>query len=307
MAGSSSGEGTSHGEESMSLFIAGAVSGVSEAFAVQPLDMVKTRHQLNTGLNETVYSSLVNLYREGGMGHLYRGMTPELIGMVPKTSVLYATYELVRRELSGLYGDVSWVASVAGMCAAVPEAVIVTPSQVIKVRMQAREHLGRYKTPLDCLNKTIASEGFEAMFKGLGPTLLRNGIWNTVYFGTMHKLKSYVPKSESRVVSSLITLTTGFCGAVFATCFNAPFDVVKSRFQSQLPSTDRVLPKYRNSFQTLSLIIKEEGVGSIYKGFRAKALRMGVGGAVAMTTFEIVVTIMKWEEVGGVGDDVKRS
>ena len=67
------------------------------------------------------------------------------------------------------------------------------------------------------------------MFIGLGPTIWRNSVWNTVYFGTMHKLKTYIPKSESKLGESLITLTTGFVGAVFATCFNAPFDVVKSR------------------------------------------------------------------------------
>ena len=144
-------------EESISLFIAGAFSGTCEAFAVQPLDMVKTRHQLNPGLNETVYMTLLNLYKEGGIVRLYRGMTPELIGMVPKTSVMYASYEIVRRELSNSYGDVSWVAASAGLCASIPEAIIVTPSQVIKVRMQAREHLGRFKTPLDCFRKTISA------------------------------------------------------------------------------------------------------------------------------------------------------
>lgn len=142
------------------------------------------------------------------------------------------------------------------------------------------------------MNK-LSSEGFGAMFNGLGPTILRNGIWNTIYFGTMHMMKSYIPRTESRVGSSLITLSTGFLGAVFATCFNAPFDVVKSRFQSQLPATDAVPLKYRNSFQTLSLIIKEEGIASMYKGFKPKALRMGIGGAIAMTTFEFVVAVLK--------------
>jgi solute carrier family 25, member 33/36 len=67
------------------------------------------------------------------------------------------------------------------------------------------------------------------------------------------------------------------------------FILLSCRIQSQVKSESL---KYRNSFQTLSLIIKEEGFGSIYKGFRPKAIRMGVGGAVAMTTFEFVVALM---------------
>ena len=68
------------------LVLAGALSGVTEAFSVQPFDMVKTRHQLNAGVNQSVYGTLVSLYAEGGVSRFYRGMIPELIGMVPKSS-----------------------------------------------------------------------------------------------------------------------------------------------------------------------------------------------------------------------------
>ena len=63
--------------------------------------------------------------------------------MVPKSSGMYATYEIVRQHLSKEYGDVTWVSAAGGLASGVPESVIVTPAQVIKVRMQAKEHLGR--------------------------------------------------------------------------------------------------------------------------------------------------------------------
>jgi hypothetical protein len=64
------------------LTIAGAFGGTMEAMAVQPFDMVKTRHQLNHQHNETVLMSLQSLYREGGFLRFYRGMAAELIGFV---------------------------------------------------------------------------------------------------------------------------------------------------------------------------------------------------------------------------------
>ena len=73
------------------LFMAGAVSGIVEAFCVQPFDMVKTRHQLNTGLNPGVFSTLASLYREGGVKLWYRGISAELVGMVPKSAAMYGT------------------------------------------------------------------------------------------------------------------------------------------------------------------------------------------------------------------------
>jgi solute carrier family 25 (mitochondrial 2-oxodicarboxylate transporter), member 21 len=65
-------------EDPQVLYIAGALSGISEALAVQPFDMVKTRHQLNPGNNLSVTGTLSAIYREGGIARFYRGMTPEL-------------------------------------------------------------------------------------------------------------------------------------------------------------------------------------------------------------------------------------
>ena len=47
-------------------------------------------------------------------------------------------------------------------------------------------------------------------------------------------------------------------------------------------------PRYTSTFQTLRLIYREEGLSACYKGFVPKAIRMGLGGAVAMSTFELV-------------------
>ena len=201
-------------------------------------------------------------------------------------------------------GNTTVVASMAGLMSGVPEAIIVTPFQVVKVRMQAKEYLSKYSSPTDCLSQTLRSEGPRALYIGLVPTLFRNCVWNTVYFGTMHWLKSVLPAQSDKVGDVCATLFSGFFGAVFATCFNAPFDVVKSRFQSQLhlihndatalnniTSTAKQNLKYTSTFQSLFLIYKEEGMWSMYKGFKPKAIRMGLGGAVAMATFDLVKSI----------------
>ena len=275
-------------------FAAGAFSGFAEGIAVQPFDMVKTRHQLNNLKNETVFRTMRGIYNEGGIRRFYRGMTAELIGIVPKSSGMYATYEIVYRKLEKVdgYGNSSLSASIAGFISGIPEALIVTPTQVVKVRLQAKEHLGRYHNPLDCIQKVIRDEGFLSVIStGLGPTLWRNCVWNTVYFGTMHYIKQLLPTPTSKIMDLSMTLLSGFCGAVFGTCFNAPFDVVKSRFQSQV-KVKGVMPKYRYTIPSLISIYKEEGgLSSCYKGFRPKAIRMGLGGAVSMFVFEVFINI----------------
>ena len=236
----------------------------------------------------------------------------ELAGMIPKSSVMFGTYGLARRYLAEdmQLGDTAYVSAMSGLIAGAPEATIVTPAQIVKVRLQAKEHRGKYRGPIDCIGKLYREEGLLAFTIGLPPTIWRNCIWNTIYFGTMHKVKQLFPKSDkyTHFENMCITFTSGLAGAGFATCFNAPFDVVKSRMQSQLlynpilmspnPSMMTIpidMPKtplkYRSTMQSLYTILTEEGLASCYKGFRPKIIRMSVGGAVAMCVYEFIVSL----------------
>lgn len=60
---------------------AGGLAGFCEAVAVQPLEMVKTRCQLNRGANVGVVGEVAKLMCEGGVKRFYRGLLPELSGM----------------------------------------------------------------------------------------------------------------------------------------------------------------------------------------------------------------------------------
>jgi solute carrier family 25 2-oxodicarboxylate transporter 21 len=64
--------------------------------------------------------------------------------------------------------------------------------------------------------------------------------------------------------------------------FNAPFDVVKSRFQSELPGNRR----FTRVFPSLAKIAREEGPAALYRGFVPKALRLGIGQSVGLLTFQ---------------------
>jgi solute carrier family 25 (mitochondrial 2-oxodicarboxylate transporter), member 21 len=279
------------------LFMAGAVSGIVEAFCVQPFDMVKTRHQLNVGQNPGVFSTLISLYKEGGVRLWYRGISAELVGMVPKSAAMYGTYGVVHRYLTddSRMGNTSLAAFLSGLAASIPEALTVTPAQIVKVRLQAREHAGKYTGPVDCARKLLQQEGLQAFSIGLGPTIIRNSVWNSIYFGLMHKIQRYLPvlPNEGHELQKTIqTFLSGFCGATFATCFNAPFDVVKSRFQCQVHVPGSTAPlKYQSTLQALGVIYKEEGLASCYKGFRPKAIRMGLGGAVAITIYDLFIKL----------------
>lgn len=277
------------------LTYAGGIAGVVEAIAIQPLEFIKVRFQLNTGANTSILTAARDVVREGGVLRLYRGLLPELCGMFPTRSVMYASNEMAKRALlsQGKDGkETVVVAGAAGFLSGIAEALVANPFQIIKVRLQSKEHLGRYRNSFDCIKTVIREEGITAFTIGLQATCFRNSIWNGVYFATMFSIKEQqlVPINQhSKLQSTVYSLVTGFIGGVTATAFNAPFDVLKSRIQGQCPQN----VQYKSTFDAFVKISRTEGVAGLYKGFTPKAMRMGIGGAVAVTTFEAVCKIAK--------------
>ena len=122
------------------LFVAGAVGGLAEGLAVQPLDMVKTRFQISSTPNPSIVTALTTVVREEGFLRLYRGILPELTSLVPKSSIMYSTYEMVRRKGEERNGGVmsTEIAFVAGYLSGVTEALTYAN---IHTRIHTRTHI----------------------------------------------------------------------------------------------------------------------------------------------------------------------
>eukprot|EP00798_Chlamydomonas_sp_ICE-L_P031051 gene31051-7144_t len=159
-------------------------------------------------------------------------------------------------------------------------------------------------------------EGVQALVLGLGPTLWCVVTWNALYYGTMAQPQKvyvmcvYYGQEEDVqalvlglgptlwcVVISLVyldpnpmgnvaleaarKLSLGVLVGMGATVFNAPFDVVKSRVQAQLPGK----VKYGATWPSLATIVREEGFMALYRGFLPKAMRLGLGQTIGYMVF----------------------
>ncbi|KAI8468968.1 MAG: mitochondrial carrier domain-containing protein [Monoraphidium minutum] len=272
------------------VFLAGAISGLAEGVTIQPLEMLKTRFQINAGGHLRLLPTIREIIAEGGVRQLYRGGLPEIAGLMPRASAAMSTLEFSRRMFRGL--DEGGVLSpsyayLSGALSGVSEGLAFAPFQVIKVRLMAKEHLGRYANTADCLRQVLRQEGPGALFIGLTPTLWRNCVWNSIYYGTTHELDRAMPELANPWAAAARQLVVGTGVGIVATCFNAPFDVVKSRFQSELPGSRR----YTAVLPSLLLIAREEGPSALYRGFVPKALRLGIGQSVGLMTFQEMLKV----------------
>ncbi|KAL8736186.1 MAG: hypothetical protein Q9166_000341 [cf. Caloplaca sp. 2 TL-2023] len=274
-------------------FAAGAVAGVSEILVMYPLDVVKTRVQLQQGkgIGGEGYNGMVDCFRKiiknEGPSRLYRGITAPILMEAPKRATKFAANESWGNFYRNLFGIAKMdqkLSILTGASAGATEAFVVVPFELVKIRMQDRASAGKYTGLIDCVTKTIKNEGPLALYNGLESTLWRHILWNAGYFGCIFQVKSLLPTAVGKRQQMRNDLIAGSIGGTFGTVLNTPMDVVKSRIQNS-PKIAGSVPKYNWAWPAVGTVMREEGFSALYKGFLPKVLRLGPGGGILLVVF----------------------
>jgi len=266
--------------------------GVVEACSLQPLDVLKTRMQISgQGLLPTLTRTLKN---EGVLA-LYKGLSPFCTHLVLKYSVRWWFNDTYRSLLADKDGKVSTPASfLAGLMSGVTEAVlIVTPFEVVKTRLQTQVSFGtklKYNGPVDVVRKVIKEEGVQSLWKGNGPTMVRQG-WNQLLlFGPYGIIKEAVfDKKFHEPLETHQTILLGTLVGSLGPLTNNPFDVAKTRLMNQREVGKA--RKYTNMFQCILDVLKKEGILALWRGCFMRISRVAPGMGI---TFTVVETFQKW-------------
>ncbi|KAF7494952.1 Mitochondrial basic amino acids transporter [Sarcoptes scabiei] len=166
--------------------IAGSCAGLAQSIISSPIELLKTRSQINS------HSILTNakqiIYSEGGFRGLYRGFWMTVLRDCPAFATYFYSYESLIYHLTRSKEKPSTVDTLfAGGVAGALSWLVIYPIDVIKSRIQADI---RYTSASTCLRELIHSEGFAALMRGCGTTLLRafptNGTTFTVFSWTFY-------------------------------------------------------------------------------------------------------------------------
>lgn len=159
---------------------AGAFSAVPTTLFMAPSERVKVLMQIQGQGGEPKYKGPLDvvrqLYKEGGVRSIFRGTGATLLRDSPGSAAYFVAYELIKKALTPAGArpeDLNPGAVLfAGGMAGVAMWTIAIPPDVLKSRLQSAP-AGTYAGLMDCLQKTIKADGASALFRGLGPAMLR--------------------------------------------------------------------------------------------------------------------------------------
>mmetsp|Transcript_13909 Transcript_13909/g.35196 ORF Transcript_13909/g.35196 Transcript_13909/m.35196 type:complete len:299 (+) Transcript_13909:1-897(+) len=274
--------------------------GVAEACLLQPLDVAKTRLQLdNAGKYKGMFGCLKTVAKEEGVSALYKGLTPFVTHLTFKYALRFGLFEKIKIALGAdakgnATKSVNFTAGLAVGC--IEATLIVTPFEVIKTRLQKQVNTAgvepKYKGPIDVVVKVIREEGVRRMWSGNMPTVIRQGSNQAFNFMTMAILNKALwdkEQGDGKVLAAWQTLLNGLLAGAVGPCMNCPVDVIKTRMMAQ-DYTDPSKIKYKNWHQAARLIAAEEGVAALWKGLIPRLTRLAPGQAITWTVVMRVST-----------------
>ncbi|KAI3468036.1 hypothetical protein Pfo_024699 [Paulownia fortunei] len=158
--------------------VAGACAGVSSTLVTYPLELVKTRLTIQREVYNSLLDAFVKILQEGGLGELYRGLTPSLIGVIPYAATNYCAYDTLRKAYRKIFkqekiGNIETL--LIGSAAGAISSTATFPLEVARKHMQVGAVSGRqvYKNMLHALASILEQEGIQGLYKGLGPSCLK--------------------------------------------------------------------------------------------------------------------------------------
>jgi hypothetical protein len=112
----------------------GAVAGVIGTLIIYPLDIIKTTMQ-----NSLIKQSFSTVYREitrNGLSGLYRGLAPNLVGIIPEKAIKLAVNDYAREYLAGPGMDPDRIpiykGMIAGASAGFCQVIATNPMEIVR-------------------------------------------------------------------------------------------------------------------------------------------------------------------------------
>eukprot|EP00529_Nitzschia_sp_RCC80_P027041 CAMPEP_0113457204 /NCGR_PEP_ID=MMETSP0014_2-20120614/9286_1 /TAXON_ID=2857 /ORGANISM="Nitzschia sp." /LENGTH=289 /DNA_ID=CAMNT_0000348689 /DNA_START=91 /DNA_END=960 /DNA_ORIENTATION=- /assembly_acc=CAM_ASM_000159 len=155
--------------------LAGAWSGVPLAIIFGPTDRIKCLMQVDNGKYKSFMDCFGQTYRDGGMRSVFRGTGSCALRDVPGNAAYFGAYEFIKRtscQLEGREHASTFGTLLAGGCAGVANWIVAIPIDTCKSRLQTAP-TGTYRNILDVFQTLVRTEGPSALFRGIGPALLR--------------------------------------------------------------------------------------------------------------------------------------
>lgn len=248
--------------------------------AVTPLDLVKTRRQVNSQLYKSNVQGWKIIYSAEGVRGIFTGWSPTFFGYSAQGAFKYGWYEFFKKKYSDLAGPENAYRYKTGLYLAASASaelladLALCPFEAVKVRMQASSP-PVYSGTVDGITKILAKEGRSGLYKGLYPLWGRQIPYTMMKFASFETIVEMIydrlPGQKSdygKAAQTGVSFTGGYLAGILCALVSHPADVMVSKLNA-----------YREPGEAfgavLSRIYKDIGFKGLWNGLPVRIVMIG--------------------------------
>ncbi|XP_039746903.1 solute carrier family 25 member 35-like isoform X2 [Pararge aegeria] len=288
-------------------FIIGGLAGAGATIFTNPMDVVKTRLQLQGELRARsehttryrgIFHGLYVISKNDGALALQKGLAPAMVLGFCMNSVRLGMYHIA--EVQGWTktkeGDISIHKTIFWSSASgVVSGLAANPASVVKTRMQAAAHpsiaVGRqhvYNGMIDGIAQIYKVEGIRGFFAGVNATCTRLAIGSAAQLTTFSTVKrALLAHGYWEHSPATLALAASLASGLVCVLLETPLDVVNTRLYNQGPASNGEL-LYKGVFDCLRKTYRTEGLHGLYKGIGPLYLRIAPHTTLSLVIWDML-------------------
>ncbi|RUS13761.1 adenosine nucleotide translocator, partial [Endogone sp. FLAS-F59071] len=275
-------------------FMMGGVSAAVSKTAAAPIERVKLLIQnqdemIKQGRLQTPYKGIADCFgrvvKEEGVISLWRGNLANVVRYFPTQALNFAFKDKFKRMFNkdkkrDGYWPWFWGNLASGGAAGAASLTFVYSLDFARTRLandakSAKKGGERqFNGLIDVYRKTLKTDGIAGLYRGFSISCVGIIVYRGLYFGLYDSIKPLMPVNLQSNFGA--TFLLGWAITTGAGLASYPIDTVRRRMM--MTSGEAV--KYSSSWQAFNMIIKQEGVRSLFKGAGANILRAIAGAGV---------------------------
>uniref|UniRef100_A0A7M4EKH4 Mitochondrial glutathione transporter SLC25A39 n=2 Tax=Crocodylus porosus TaxID=8502 RepID=A0A7M4EKH4_CROPO len=240
--------------------------------------------------------AFVKITRYEGIRSLWSGLPPTLVMAVPATVIYFTTYDQLRNYLHSRMGSQGHhIPLLAGALSRLGAVTVISPLELIRTKMQSRQL--SYRELRICIQSAVAQDGWLSLWRGWGPTVLRDVPFSALYWFNYELVKEWLC-NQSRLdkATFMISFTAGAVSGTVASVLTLPFDVVKTQRQIELGVAEKLrvtTSKSSSTFLLMRRIQAESGIRGLFTGFLPRVVKVAPACAIMISTYEFGKTFFQ--------------
>lgn len=211
-----------------------------------------------------------------------------VIGVPSSTAYILAYDHLLNVVLPPFIRSETGVPLIAGVLARSAIASIASPLELIRTNLQSTplspENPHTLRSVLSSIRTLIRTNGFQVMWRGLGPTLWRDVPFSGFYWASYEKWKRAFAKRGHE--GARVAFINGAISGTSAALITSPFDVLKTRRQALIMSSS-LTDKGSSTFRLLLQIFRTEGPSAFFAGIIPRIAKIAPACGILIASFEV--------------------